>query len=872
MRLCLILCLFFSQVQAQTLRGMVVDRSDDSAVLPDVKLTPLTGGDNYKITNSKGEFSFFFPGVKAGELIELMVEIEGYVLLGPYEKLCRVNMPNADDAELVKIAAVREEVYRNLEADYVGAIEKQLKRAEDKRSRLIARLSEATLAEDERRNLSATISQQSDEITKLRNSKEELAKRLAQIDLEAASEFARAALRKFQEEGDVNTALELMSAEKTDAFWENMLRQEEKIKQAREQGVENYMIRARLLETDLNFGEAKKSYLAALERDSTDFPNWFEAAYFLAKQRDFTKAITLNKYALRLSATFHERSNIFNNLGNLYFENQQMNEAEAAYDEAVDIRRELVKLNRKVYLSDLSASLNNLGLLYYATQRSKEAETAYDEAVIFRRELVKSNRIVYLPDLSTSLNNLGLLNQKNHRMKEAEAAYGEAVVLYRELVKTNRFGYLPNLASSLSNLGNFYSERQRMKEAEAVHNEAIAIFRELVKTNRLPYLPDLAKSLNNLGLLYFATQRSKEAEAVYDEAVAIFQELVKINQLYNLPDLAKSLINCGNLYRHSQRIEEAEISYNEAITILKELANTNRLAHLPDLGNSLYNLGNLYYESQRMNEAEATYEKAVAIFRELRWQNRLAYLPNLASSLYNLGFVYISSQRMKEAESAYVEVMEMYRELIKTDQIRYLANLASTLNKLGLISERTGYFFKAMKYYDESLNLYLEEEDKKSLGSKDGTRLVLGNLMVTKNLLIDRNDYEGIYEAGRIISNGWDKIQTFDKKYLPSAAQAKGELARYTLFAQKHPEALIAAKEALVLDPTQTWINTNLALAHLLNHNRKEAKAIYLEFKDQPYPQDESKTFRDIFLADLAELAAVGIFPEDYEEIGRWLE
>ena len=54
-----------------------------------------------------------------------------------------------------------------------------------------------------------------------------------------------------------------------------------------------------------------------------------------------------------------------------------MKQAEAAYQEALQIRRELAKTNPATYQEDVASTLNNLGLLYSTTQRLKVAEAAY---------------------------------------------------------------------------------------------------------------------------------------------------------------------------------------------------------------------------------------------------------------------------------------------------------------------------------------------------------------------------------------------------------------------------------------------------------------------------------------------------------------
>lgn len=97
---------------------------------------------------------------------------------------------------------------------------------------------------------------------------------------------------------------------------------------------------------------------------------------------------------------------------------------------------------------------------------------------------------------------------------------------------------------------------------------------------------------------------------------------------------------------------------------------------------------------------------------------------------------------------------------------------------------------------------------------------------------------------------------------------AHGNLAWNLLFAKHFPEAEVAAREGLATDPSQIWINTNLALALLYQGKFEEAKALYLRFKDQTI--DEKRFFKAAFLQDLRDLEAAGITHPDVTKI-RWL-
>jgi tetratricopeptide (TPR) repeat protein len=82
-------------------------------------------------------------------------------------------------------------------------------------------------------------------------------------------------------------------------------------------------------------------------------------------------------------------------------------EAVAAYEEALGIRRRLAQQQPQVYAPDVATTLNNLGIALYQLRRLEEAVAAYEEALGIRRRLAQQQPQVYAPDVATTLTNLG---------------------------------------------------------------------------------------------------------------------------------------------------------------------------------------------------------------------------------------------------------------------------------------------------------------------------------------------------------------------------------------------------------------------------------------------------------------------------------
>ncbi len=106
--------------------------------------------------------------------------------------------------------------------------------------------------------------------------------------------------------------------------------------------------------------------------------------------------------------------------------------------------------------------------------RREEALAAAQEAVDIRRRLAAARPDAFLPDLASSLNNLGNRLSELGRREQALANAQEATDTYRRLAAARPDAFLPNLAGSLGNLGNRLTELGRPNEALSARREVVA--------------------------------------------------------------------------------------------------------------------------------------------------------------------------------------------------------------------------------------------------------------------------------------------------------------------------------------------------------------------------------------------------------------
>jgi len=461
-----------------------------------------------------------------------------------------------------------------------------------------------------------------------------------------------------------------------------------------------------------------------------------------------------------------------NNLGTLYRDGGQLDQAEKSYRTAKTIRERLRKADPKDVdnQESLAGTEGNLAILYEHTGRVKDALAAYrrtmdafeaiiairpeatdahkglattcanlgvvlhrsgqlNEAVMIcekglavRRDLVRKHpkEAPYRQHVAISLSNLGSLYLDVGRLKDAEDAYSDGVGLQRKLVEDHPFValYVYDLAQSLNNLGIFYADIGRAEKAEAALREAVRLRERLTSEDPTveKYRFDLAGGNNNLGHLCNAIGKTSEAEEFYRKALGHVQRLAKerpeVRAYGQL--LAQTEMNRGNLFAKTGRPDEAGASYEHSLKVCKQLADDypNIPEYQFELSRVHNNFGAFHAAAGESAKAEAAYQAATQIRMALVKANPNVpeYRRALAISANNLGIFHYMAGRLAQAETAYNEAIERRRELaLEAPGVRtYQRELADSHNNVALVYARTRRLDQAERSFKEAVRIGTE--------------------------------------------------------------------------------------------------------------------------------------------------------------------
>ena len=263
------------------------------------------------------------------------------------------------------------------------------------------------------------------------------------------------------------------------------------------------------------------------DKDTTNAEWQFDAAYYLQKQNQFSKAAIYYQKALAICRRLAQSNpqayepnvaTTLNNLANLYKNTQRFSESEEMFKEALTIRRRLAQSNSQAYEPYVADTLNDLAILYQNTQRFSESEEMYKEALAIRRRLAQSNLQAYESDLAATQYGLGLLKVNQEQYADAIQPFEEALDIYRCLAKDNP-AQQQWYNESLFYLSQLYFAINDRVKAYQVNQECIPVLKVMYEANPEELQGDYAKTLGNQSFSAIFMKQYSESEMMAREGL-----------------------------------------------------------------------------------------------------------------------------------------------------------------------------------------------------------------------------------------------------------------------------------------------------------------------------------------------------------------
>ena len=298
------------------------------------------------------------------------------------------------------------------------------------------------------------------------------------------------------------------------------------------------------------------------------------------------ESLAIRQKALGQSA---ETAASFQEVGTFLWRKGQAAEAEAAYRQAVEIRRRLFGPESAQVVESLVGLENSL---YAKGDYAASAEVGREGVAIVRKHPEYGPR-----PLGHALGGLGTDLMALGRATEAEPLLREAIAALRRADGSDS----PTIGPHLFNLANLVGDRGDFEESTALFREGLDLYRKTLGNEH----PEVASNLNNLAVMLQNKGDLTGAEAAVRESLAIYRKALPPEH----PDLAPALDTLAGILNALGRPSEAEPLAREAVGHVEKAYGENH----PWAALEIITLADALTGLSRPAEAEPLYRRALAI-------------------------------------------------------------------------------------------------------------------------------------------------------------------------------------------------------------------------------------------------------------------
>lgn len=259
---------------------------------------------------------------------------------------------------------------------------------------------------------------------------------------------------------------------------------------------------------------------------------------YIESKNALNQALFIIRKAAQTDELYQEfQVTLLHNLGLVYKNEKDYSKAIEYYTEALSVIKSSDKAEEFLLPKEVAIGLIliNLGNTYKAAGRIQDAEKAYEEAINTARKFAVPNNRNEI--LQGALKNYGILLLDEERYKEATPVIEEARDLYEEYAKTNpnhRYSF-ELLADIYNDLGTSYKGNQELDQAINAYSESIRLYRILAESRSDIYLPYVGAILMHLGDTFVEVKDINGARRSYEEADDIFKKLLPTDKEYFEP-------------------------------------------------------------------------------------------------------------------------------------------------------------------------------------------------------------------------------------------------------------------------------------------------------------------------------------------------
>lgn len=676
------------------------------------------------VSDENGTFMLQFRTLKPGDKVNVRrIEKLGYEIFNKEALeqwfISRENRPfTIVMCKSEKFKRIRDNYSRVSSASY----EKQLKKEE---ARLAAERKSGKLREEEYQK---ALKKLNDDFDRQLDNLDNYIDHFARIDLSELSE-TEARIIEFVQQGEIEKAIKLYEEQNLEEKYKHQVRVSLKAAAAidtltiirQQSSVSRDSIFASIKRKNEmlklaggveNFKKIELSLKDVAQSDTTNMEAVWEYALFSQQQANFSNSIDFLSIFVRNCQDKWKKVLAYIKIADVQRKLKRYDNCASFLEHAYKLVKELANNNPDAYQDQLAQVLTSKSLMFYETNQLTEAEKVMVEICDIYTKLVSDSTEGFVYKLSKAQNNLGNIYRKIRQFDKAEQYLILSLQNTERLYAQDPRKYLFDLASTRSNLGLIYKTIRKNSQAESCYKQAIDEVYQLMNYNPDAYREEYLKYLSNMGALLKAMKRYEEAETYYMKTLQQADTLYSLNQEAYAMYWGCSLLNIGNLYIKMNRLDDANNNLLRSLPIIKSLYEQSPNAFREHYFSVNSSLGSVCVYKKQYEEAEPYMLESLELSEQLNKLNPKAFAGDYFMVLKNLGILYMYLDNTEKAELFNLKALEVAEYLYKEKPDVYEEEIVSAKYVMGDFYKANGYTEKAKKYFIEALKTCKHHEEK----------------------------------------------------------------------------------------------------------------------------------------------------------------
>ena len=359
---------------------------------------------------------------------------------------------------------------------------------------------------------------------------------------------------------------------------------------------------------------------------------------------------------------------------------------------ALEVRKEMAKINAEEYGAELASTLVQLAPMYDEKGEHKKAEEMYSDAIktyewlLANVQYEQEQALVIDKALTRAYMALALIYEKTKQFSEGEKALLSAIAVYEQMVEEIPKLYIEELERAYDALISIYKKQGKTEKAREA---AIARLAASYRVMKLDWEEEAEKKrmkeeLSLIGAQY-AIGRGEMNENLLRQEISDNRALVKLEPNNNMRKFIHAHFSLIMLHAAQGTVEIKNLLEKICHDAIEEIEGVEKV--------------NFHILDKKTKIDIEVFKECAPIYCGI-----------------NLKYIYerliqecLRTHKYKEAEELHLKILEIDRQLTERSPEKFERELSHSTGELGCFYEKMGEYEKAEQMYLESFNIILRQ-------------------------------------------------------------------------------------------------------------------------------------------------------------------